>query len=112
METIKYINDLEIEIAMLKDLMNEFNKSELTEKISRKQDIIDRCKENMKKLSNNKVCYKIYLNILDGMSVSKAIEKVAEENLYNDVKPQSANHIWRDYYPKLKKILQTQVKPK
>lgn len=107
MECIKYINDLEIEIRMLEDLKGNIDcdEKEIEEKINRKRGILERCKENLSKLSDNQICYRIYLNILNGMSVSKAIEKVAEENVYNDVKPFSAEALWKCYYPQLKKIL-------
>ena len=64
----------------------------------------------MEKLSDNQVCYRIYLNILNGMSVSKAIEKVADENYINNVKPSSSETIWKYYYPNLKKIINVQWK--
>lgn len=110
MECIKYINDLEIEIKILEDLKGNIDcdEKEIEEKINRKRGILERCKENLSKLSDNQICYRVYLNILNGMSVSKAIEKVAEENLYNDVKPTTPEAIWKFYYPNLKKILKVQ----
>jgi len=110
MDCIKYINDLDIEISILEDLKNNgaTDIDDINEKIRRKKIVLERCKNNLSKLSDNQVCYRIYLYILNGMSVSRAIEKVAEENLYNDVKPSSTEAIWKYYYPNLKKILNVQ----
>ena len=110
MECIKYINDLEIEIKMLDEIYEENKNDVLLEKIQRKKRILENCKNNISKLSIDKICYRIYLYILNGYSVSKAIDKVAEENLYNDTKPSTPNHIWKYYYPKLKKVLENPVK--
>ena len=102
MEEIKYIENLERQIEELK---NEVSSKELEVEIKRKQLILDRCKDNLTKLSDNQVCYRIYVYILNGFSVTKAIEKVAEENFFNDEKPTTSNTIWKYYYPKLKKML-------
>jgi len=110
MDCIKYINDLSVEIEILKDLLtsSEKNKLEIEDRINRKTIILEKCKKNLEKLSDNQVCYRIYLNILNGMSVSKAIEKVADENYINNVKPSSSETIWKYYYPNLKKIINVQ----
>lgn len=110
MDCIKYINDLSVEIEILKDLLtsSEKDKLEIEDRINRKTVILEKCKRNLEKLSDNQVCYRIYLNILNGMSVSKAIEKVADENYINNVKPSSSETIWKYYYPNLKKIINVQ----
>lgn len=110
MDCIKYINDLSVEIEILKDLLtsSEKDKFEIEDRINRKTVILEKCKRNLEKLSDNQVCYRIYLNILNGMSVSKAIEKVADENYINNVKPSSSETIWKYYYPNLKKIINVQ----
>lgn len=110
MDCIKYINDLSVEIEILKDLLtsSEKDKLEIEDRINRKAVILEKCKRNLEKLSDNQVCYRIYLNILNGMSVSKAIEKVADENYINNVKPSSSETIWKYYYPNLKKIINVQ----
>ena len=110
MECIKYINDLNIEIEILNDLKKSLDcskaeKEEIEEKIRRKSIILEKCKNNLSKLSSDQICYRIYVKILNGYSLSKAIELVAEENFLNDEKPYHINSIWRNYYPKLKKIL-------
>lgn len=109
MECIKYINDLEIEIEMLEDLKGNIDcdEKEIEEKISKKKELIERCKENLSKLSDNQICYRIYLYMLNGLNPSKAIEKVSEENYRNDIKPVDIPTIWTNYYKKMKKILKT-----
>lgn len=107
MECIKYINDLSIEITILEDLLKNLdsNTEEIEDKIKRKKIILEKCKNNLEKLSSDQICYRIYVKILNGFSLSKAIEKVAEENYLNDLKPSHVDTIWRNYYPKMKKIL-------
>ena len=112
MECIKYINDLELEIKILKDLKGNIDCdiSEIDEKIQNKEQLLEKCKENLSKLSNDKICYRVYLHMLNGLNPSRAIEKVAEENMYLGIKPMTPDVIWRNYYPILKKILQKSVK--
>ena len=55
-------------------------------------------------MSNNKICYKIYLYMLQGMKASEVIEKLAYENYINGIRPSSTTSLWR-YYKKMQKIL-------
>ena len=111
MECIKYINDLETEIQILKDLKGNIkcDVSEIDEKIKNKEQLINKCKENLSKLSDNQICYRIYLHMLNGLNPSKAVEKVAEENYINDIKPNAPSNLWK-YYKKIQKKLKTGVK--
>ena len=111
MECIKYINDLETEIKILKDLKGNINcdDSEIEEKIKNKEQLIEKCKENLSKLSDNQICYRIYLYMLNGLNPSKAIEKIAEENYIKDIKPNAPSNLWK-YYKKIQKKLKTGVK--
>lgn len=117
MDCISYIDDLSNEIKILRILKSNRIKEQLDyddidEKIIEKQNLLNDCKENLKKMSSNQIYYRIYLNLLNGMNTSKAIEKVAEENLKNGIKPCDVNTIWVNYYRKMKKILNNQVKTK
>ena len=104
MECIKYINDLEIKIKVLEELKGHVdNEIELEKEIKEKKDLLNQCKENLKKLSDDDICYRIYVYMLEGLNATKAIEKVAEENYLNDKKPTTTTAIWTIYYPKLKK---------
>lgn len=105
MDCIKYINDLQLEITMLEDLKNKSNEEDINKKIEIKKDILQKCKINLEKLSPNQIYYKLYLNILNGLTPSKAVETVAENNYLNDIKPCSVASIW-EYYKKMKKIIE------
>lgn len=110
MECIKYINDLEIEIKMLEDLKGNIDcdEKEIEEKINKKKELIERCKENLSKLSDNQICYRIYLYMLNGLNPSKAIEKVAEENYFNGKTPATISTLWEKYYKKIKKYIKSE----
>lgn len=107
MDCIPYINDLQTEIRILKDVRatRECDLEEIDKKIAEKEQLIEKCKDNLSKLSDNQICYRIYLYILSGMKTSKAIERVAEENYLKGIKPSSEAGIYKYYYPKLKKII-------
>lgn len=99
MECIKYINDLEIKIETLERLKGYVDDEEkLNKQINEKKMLLNECKNNLRKLSDNEVCYKLYVYMLDGLSPTKAIEKVAEEYYYSEPT------VWR-YYRTLKKML-------
>ena len=59
-------------------------------------------KEIAKSLTSS-IEIRLYNYLASGLSPTKAVEKVAEENYLNDVIPSSIPAIWR-YYKKLKKI--------
>jgi len=108
MECIKYINDLTIEISILEDMKNNYADvskiNEITETLNNKKNQLQEYKDKLNKLSNNQICYRLYSKILNGESLTKAVESVAEENYLNNVKPNSVSAIWR-YYKKMKKYL-------
>ncbi len=106
MECIKYINDLVLEIETLKKLKNNYNFREINKIILDKEKIIISCKENLSKLSNYNIEYRIYLYMLQGLSATKAIEKISNENYINGTKPVDLSTLWK-YYKKMKKVIQT-----
>ncbi len=103
MDCIPYINDLLIEIDTLEKIND--NNFEINNKILEKKRILEECKENLSKLSKNNIEYRIYLYYLNGMSIHKAIQKVADENYENDIKPFTERAIYKNYYKNLKKII-------
>ncbi len=103
MDCISYINDLIIEIDILKKLDN--NNPEIINKINEKEKLLEECKFNLSKLSKNSIEYRIYLYYLNGMSINKAIQKVADENYRNDIKPFTERAIYKNYYKNLKKFI-------
>lgn len=107
MDCIPYINDLQIEINILKDIKQEGNcdSDSIDKKIKEKENLIQNCKENLSKLSINSIEYRLYLKILSGLKPSKAVEEIANENYKNNKKPFAPSKIWKNYYPKVKKII-------
>lgn len=103
MDCIPYINDLLIEIDTLEKINK--NNPEINLKINEKKKIIEECKNNLSKLSENNIEYRIYLYYLNGMSINKAIQKVADENYENNIKPFTERSIYRKYYKNLKEII-------
>lgn len=109
MECIKYINDLKIEIDMLNDTLKECHDereyNNIIKIINSKNELMQKYKDNLSKLSDCKIEYRIYYKMLNGLSPSRAIEEVAEENYLKGVKPADVNFIWTNYYKNLKKII-------
>lgn len=108
MDCIPYINDLQLEIYILDDIKkvcgNEDKVKKIDIKINERKSLIKKCEENLSKLSDNNIEYRLYLKILDGKRPSKAVEEIADENYENDLKPTSLSNIW-NYYKKIKKII-------
>lgn len=105
MDCIPYINDLQLEINMLKDIKGSNNDEYIDKRIQEKTNLIEKCKDNLSKLSGYNIEYRIYLKILEGKKPSKAIEEVANENYQKDIKPASVDRLWKIYYKNLKKII-------
>lgn len=103
MDCISYINDLIIEIDILKKLDN--NNPEIINKINEKEKLLEECKFNLSKLSKNSIEYRIYLYYLNGMPINKAIQKVADENYRNDIKPFTERAIYKNYYKNIKNFI-------
>ena len=106
MDCIPYINDLQVEIEILKDVAKNGNCDiDLVNKqINEKEILIQKCRENLEKLSINSIEQRIYLKILEGKKPSVAIKEIADENYINDIKPSSPSKLW-NYYKKVKEIL-------
>lgn len=107
MDCIPYINDLQLEIKILEDVKKggHCDIEEINNKIKNKQELMARCKENLSKLSDDKICYRIYLKMLNGLSASRAVEEVAEENYIKNIKPVDTTTLWKNYYKKVKQFL-------
>ena len=106
---IKYINDLELEIKILENIKQskKNDDSEINKEILNKKQLLEECKINLSKLSDNQICYRLYLHILNGMTPSRAVEKISEENSIRGIKPTDPSTIWKNYYKKMKKYLKT-----
>lgn len=112
MECIKYINDLDIEINMLNDALKDCREEKEYNNIEKiliqKKEQMKKYKENLSKLSSNQIEYRIYFKMLNGLSPTKAIEEVAEENYINGITPIDITTLWKKYYKKIKKICNDQ----
>ena len=102
MDCIPYVNDLLIEIDILSKLDND--DFDIKRKIKEKKDKIEMIKENLSKMSNNSIEYRLYLKILNGKTPTQAVNEVADENFASDIKPNGTTQIWK-YYKKIKKML-------
>lgn len=111
MDCIPYIKDLLIEIETLKAIrQDKDDTTEIDRDILKKEQLIKKCKENLSKLSNNSIEYRIYIYYLDGLNINKAISKVADENYRMNIKPSSERAIYKNYYSKIKKYIESSVK--
>ncbi len=111
LECIKYINDLDIEIKMLeeakRDCHDERDWQNLTRIIEYKKSKMQLYKDNLSKLSNCQIEYRIYLKMLNGLSPTRAVEEVAGENYISGKGITSLSQIWNKNYKKLKKIIKS-----
>lgn len=87
-----------------RDCRDEREYKNIQSVIDSKNEKMEFYKENLKKLSDNQICYRIYEKMLNGINPTKAVEQVAEENYLAGVIPCSIPTIW-NFYKKLKKIL-------
>lgn len=104
MDCIPFINDLQIEIKILKDVRANGNSdvSLIDEQIQKKEELLNNCIDNLSKLSDSQIEYRLYLALLSGLNPNKAVEKIADENHFNNIKPNSISGVW-NYYQKLQK---------
>ena len=102
MDCIPYINDLQIEIAILNKIADD--DIDVKRKIKEKQETIEMIKENLSKISINSIEYRLYLKILNGKTPTQAVNEIADENFNNDIKPNGTTQRWK-YYNKIKKII-------
>lgn len=108
MDCIAYINDLLLEIDILKKAKS--SNDEIEKQILKKEQQISQIKENLSKMSVNSIEYRIYLYYLNGMSLHKAISKVADENYARNIKPSTERALYKNYYKKIKEITQSSLK--
>lgn len=105
MTCIKYIEDLKRELNILKEVKKYKDSEELNNTISKIENSLKVIMKNLEQMSVDSIEYRIYVNMLNGLSISRSIEKVAEENYINDTKPNNVKYIWRKNYNNLKKII-------
>ena len=110
MDCIPYINDLNIEIKILKDVKanGKCDINEIDRQIEEKEKLLNNCKENLSKLSDTKTEYKIYLEILNGLTPTQAIDRISNYNFINNISPSSIPQLWRIYREMKKKLKKIQ----
>ena len=107
-ECLEFINNFEMEINILKDLIekqdSEKLKKLLSENVDSKNDSLMKHKSILESISSDPICCRLYAKLLNGKTPTRAVEEVANENYFNNIKPSSVSSIWR-YYLKLKDII-------
>ncbi len=111
----EYIKDVIWAIEDLKKLdkfyEKEFERTKDTS-FSLKKDQIEKYLfdyEEMVDKIESSIELRLYKYLNKGYRATKAVEKVAEENYFNDIEPSSVRRVW-EHYKKLQRILKTAVK--
>lgn len=104
MKSIENYTNLKLELSLLikrREIVDEYIKKYIEESRNLNQlinlqiDILNQIEEDFRKL--NGIEQKLFKEIIiNGMSISKAVEKVAEEE------EKDVSTIWKNYYPKIK----------
>ena len=112
---VKCIKNVEKELKVIKSeleresIKENKNQKYIDELIKNKEELenyIEKYKENLSQLDDieARIYYKI---VYEGINPTKAIDIIAEENYLNDKKPTSSGHIFREFYPKVKKMIKS-----
>jgi len=108
-ECIKYMDNFEMEIITIEGLLiktNDIKLKQLLEKeVNNKKTLLSKYRSVLSNISSNEICCRLFAKILGGTPPTKAVEEVARENYYKDIKPNSLSAIWR-YYSKVKQLLE------
>ncbi len=104
MKSIENYTNLKLELSLLikrREIVDEYIKKYIEESRNLNQlinlqiNILNQIEEDFRKL--NGIEQKLFKEIIiNGMSISKAVEKVAEEE------EKDVSTIWKNYYPKIK----------
>lgn len=108
-DCIKYMSNFEMEIIALEGLMSrtdDIKMQQLLEiEVDNKKTLLSKYRSVLSNISSNDICCRLFAKILGGSPPTKAVEDVARENYYKDIKPNSLSAIWR-YYSKIKDLLE------
>ena len=108
-ECIEYMNNFEMEIITLEGLIRTTNDNKmqqlLKKEVDNKKTLLGKYRSVLSNISSNDICCRLFAKILGGSPPTKAVEEVARENYFRNVKPSSLSAIWR-YYSKLKQLLE------
>lgn len=108
-DCIKYMDNFEMEIIALEGLMNRTDDDKmqqlLEKEVNNKKTLLGKYRSVLSNISSNDICCRLFAKILGGSPPTKAVEEVARENYFRNVKPSSLSAIWR-YYSKIKQLLE------
>lgn len=108
-ECIKYMNNFEMEIMTIEGLINKVDNEKMQELLSHdidnKKTLLNKYRSVLSNISSDDICCRLFAKILGGTPPTKAVEEVARENYFQNIKPNSLSTIWR-YYGKIKQLLQ------
>lgn len=108
-ECIEYMNGFEMEIKALEGLVEKTDDKKmqqlLKKEINNKNTLLGKYRSVLSNISSNEICCRLFAKIMGGSPPTKAVEEVARENYFQNIKPNSLSAIWR-YYSKIKELLE------
>lgn len=103
------MDSFEMEIKALEGLIGKTDDSKIQEllkkEVDNKKTLLGKYRSVLSNISSNEICCRLYAKMLGGSPPTKAVEEVARENYFQNVKPSSLSAIWR-YYGKIKELLE------
>jgi hypothetical protein len=103
------MKSFEMEINIIETLISKTNdtkmKQILKQEVNNKKTLLGKYRSVLSNISSNDICCRLFAKILVGRPPTKAVEEVAEENYFKNIKPSSLSAIWR-YYSKIKQLLE------
>ena len=77
----------------------------LKQEINNKKTLLSKYRSILSNISSDDICCRLFAKLLGGRPPTKAVEEVARENYFQNIKPSSLSTIWR-YYSRIKELLQ------
>ena len=103
------MNGFEMEIKALEGLIKKTDDKKmqqlLKKEIDNKNTLLGKYRSVLSNIASDDICCRLFAKLLGGSPPTKAVEEVANENYYKNVKPNSLSTIWR-YYSKVKELLE------
>jgi hypothetical protein len=108
-ECKEYMDSFEMEIKTLEGLINKTDDEKmkvlLEKEVDNKKTLLGKYRSVLSNISSNEICCRLFAKILGGSPPTKAVEEVARENYFQNIKPNSLSAIWR-YYSKIKELVE------
>ena len=103
------MNGFEMEIKALEGLVKKTDDKKMQQllktEIDNKNTLLGKYRSVLSNISSNEICCRLFAKIMGGSPPTKAVEEVARENYFQNIKPNSLSAIWR-YYSKIKELLE------